>query len=229
MAVALNRLVTGNSGGSSSTTTASFTPATNSLVLCFIVCDDFSSGPNVVVNNGNGLTWVNMYDANIYLINSINSAGLWRAMASSPSSGGISISANCTFQYDIIEFTGVDTSGTNGSGAVVQDSQFGGGPGPDNVTFSSPTNSSNAIVGFLGAHDSGVTITLGSGFTLIDSGNTISNIWKSQWKNGVSQSVCDFATDAGSCRVFGLEVGAGGGSPPPTVGSPSGLVVGAGF
>lgn len=226
MAVTMNRLTSGS--GTPPLSTASFTPAANSLVLAFIVVDDFHSGPNVTLSNGNGLTWVNLFDANIYIMQAGNSCGLWRAMATTPSTGTISITADSAIQWDIIEFSGVDTSGSNGSGAVVQISQFGGSPGTPTVTFSSPTNSSNAIVGFMGCHDGTVTVGPGSGFTTIDTSATANNIWISQWLNGVSQSICDFTQSAGSNRLFGLEVGAGS-APAPTVGSPTGLAIGAGF
>lgn len=225
MAVGMNRLTTG-AGGSG--TTGSFTPTANALVLAFVVADDFASGPNIALGNGNGLTWVNLFDANIYLINTFNSCGLFYAMATSPSSGGISISGTCPMQWDIIEFTGVSTSGSNGSGAIIQSTQTAVGAPGSTATFGSATDSANAIVAFIGAHDGTVVVGVSGGYTTIDTGATSANRYLSAWLNGSSQSSVSFTEDAGAGRAFALEVG-GTGSPAPTTGSPTGLAIGAGF
>ncbi len=231
MAIALNHLTNGSSTlGPGTFNTAVFTPSTNSLVFLFAVAF-YSAGPNVSPGNGNGLTWANIFDSNIYTINASNSVGLWRAMASSPSSGAISISTDATeLVWDIFELTGVDTSGTNGSGAVVRGT-VGFGSGPTTITADlsgGPSGASNAIVGFAGSHDATTTLGVGSGYTSIDGAHAVNNTWLTQWLNAVSQNACDFTLDSGSGRTFSIEVLAGS-TPPPTTGAPSGLVAGAGF
>lgn len=226
MAVGMNKLTKGSGLAGP---TASFTPTANALVLAFVVAEEFSSGPNIVLGNGNGLVWTNLYDANIYILNSFNSIGLWYAMTASPSTGQISISGSAAnIGWDIIEFTGVSTSGVNGLGAIVQHGQTAVGSPGATATFSSVTDSNNAIVALFGAHDGTVNIGVSGGYTTIDSGVLLSNVYLTAWLNGVSQSSVSVTEDFGSGRVIVMEVG-GGGAPAPTSGSPTGLAIGAGF
>lgn len=102
-------------------TTASISPTANRLVLAAI-----ANWPNVgsaasPTVTGNGLTWVQVAAIAIgtgYMLT------LFRAMGSSPTSGIVSADFGATVQgrchIIIDEISGVNTGGTNGSGAVVQ-------------------------------------------------------------------------------------------------------------
>lgn len=113
------------SGGSSvdgtSISTASVSPTGNALVLAAVHAVAGGGGPSTPTATGNGLTWVEVdtadCDANRRLT-------VFRAMGASPSAGAITFDFGATshtsFTWAVVQFTNVDTSGTNGSGAVVQ-------------------------------------------------------------------------------------------------------------
>lgn len=101
--------------------TASITPTANRLVLAAV----FNEGAGVDETptlTGNGLTWVQIVTFEDGGAN--NRFTVFRAMGAAPSAGAVTIDFGGLTQtrcgWSIIEFAAVDTSGTNGSGAVVQ-------------------------------------------------------------------------------------------------------------
>ncbi len=107
-------------------TTSSVTPAANSLVLCFVF-----GGPAVTSVTGNGLTWELVYDG--YTPQSTvnaDSISVYRAMGAAPTAGGVTANLSGAAAAGVIiqvqQYTGVDTSGTNGSGFHRSPSDFHG-------------------------------------------------------------------------------------------------------
>ena len=102
-------------------TTASITPTANNLVIAVInnrATDPNADDPSL---SGNGMTWVEI--TNVLWSATNRRLTMLRAMGASPSAGAVTITFNNTqtdCHWSIFEFAGVDTSGTNGSGAVVQ-------------------------------------------------------------------------------------------------------------
>ena len=102
-------------------TTASFTPTANALVIGCVLNSHASAAEEPVSVVGNGGTWVKITtqlgDASTWRLTS------YRYMQASPSTGTLVFTytgAQTGAAWKIHEFTGVDTSGTNGSGALVQ-------------------------------------------------------------------------------------------------------------
>lgn len=177
MAIACASLTAGtDADGNSTATTASITPGANRLILLSVTSrTGITADPNQPTATGNSLTWV--------VINSIvwdsdsssrKRTTLFRAMGSSPTTGAISIAFGGQNQTNVIwgvdECTGMDTTGTNGSGAIVQsatgkDETSGGGT--LTITLGAFSGSGNATYGAFGG-DYGVSgVTEGSGFTKI--------------------------------------------------------------
>lgn len=108
-------------------TTASVTPGANRLQLLAAVVST-TSGANPPVDGrlsvtGAGLTWVQEGAGRLYALRRM--LYLFRALGASPSSGSLTLDYSPfggeTFQeiaWSLVEANGVDTSGTNGSGAV---------------------------------------------------------------------------------------------------------------
>ena len=127
----------------SSYVTASITPGANKLILAAVSHRDgtATSAPSL---SGNGLTWVQVDTLGYNSVATPLERTTWfRAMGASPSAGAVTIThtesiSNC--QWIIFEIDEVDTSGTNGSGAIVQ----------------TANNTDNANAG------SGITVTLAS-------------------------------------------------------------------
>lgn len=97
-------------------------PASNALITLRGNNEKFPGPPsNPSSITGNGLTWVQVLGLNWG--NTYEQLNVWRAMGSSPSSGAVTVnfpSSQDAFGWIIEQHTNVDTSGTNGSGAVVQ-------------------------------------------------------------------------------------------------------------
>jgi hypothetical protein len=109
--------------------TASVTPTANALVLVAVVApyrSDTTAGNYTVTLTGNGLTYVQIDKQAISTAGSPSHLlSLFRSMGASPSAGTISITwaaadGSLSGSWIVAECTGVDTSGTNGSGAIVQ-------------------------------------------------------------------------------------------------------------
>lgn len=150
--VGFNMLNSYSSGATASSfTTTSHTPSANALVL---VGFSVTAALSVTSVTGNGLTWVQVATG------TYGAGGatcyVYRAMGASPTLGGITVNlSGSTSGYSIClsvcQFTGVATSGTNGSGAVVQSATALS----SNVTLAAMNaNGLNAIVGFTGSSSS---------------------------------------------------------------------------
>lgn len=146
----------------SSYATASITPTANALILAAIVIRR-DVGVGTVTLSGNGLTWVEI--ANETENNgTVNRLTLFRAMGASPSAGVVTITATSTANsacWIVQEFTGVEQSGTNGSGAVVAEvTAFGLG-----TAMSVSTTAPAAGNAMFGTFCSPAAITPGAQFT----------------------------------------------------------------
>src|SRR5205823_6536012 len=102
----------------SSITSSTFSTASaNELLLAFIGADDASPGNTVTSINGAGLTWALVVRTNTQR----GTAEVWRAFAPAPLTN-VTATANLAQPaaglIQIVTFTGVDTTGTNGSGAI---------------------------------------------------------------------------------------------------------------
>jgi len=164
--------LTGGSRGNPVTlvTTSSTAPAQNSLVLV-ITGSTASDGVNYVpAVSGLGMTWVNVSKAMVWISPGIT---IWRAMntTSTPSAGAITIDWTGLTQsragWLVEEFTGVDTSGTNGSGAIVQHASTTVSASNGTTTLSAFADASNATFGAWAAGGTTTNITPGSGMTEI--------------------------------------------------------------
>lgn len=115
MAVVDQENVIGSGTGSSFTLT-SWTPASNDLVLVWVLMNDLTITPSL---SGNGLTFVEVL--NVTNTNSVARGWLFRAMKSNPSSGQITVTITGNTQNAAaigVRFSGCDISGSDGSGAV---------------------------------------------------------------------------------------------------------------
>src|SRR4051794_31631812 len=115
-AIAIDATVFGDrSTASTSIATSTFsTSAPGELLLAFISSDSLGSTVQVNSVSGAGLTWVLVTRANAQL----GTAEIWRAFAPNPLSGVTvtgALSQSVAASITVVSFTGVDTSGTNGS------------------------------------------------------------------------------------------------------------------
>lgn len=172
MAIAFTNIRTEASGsGLTSYTTSSGTFTTNALQLLLVGSQVAAGTVNTPTVTGGGLTWEVVATA---LTSNQRRATLFRAMGTG-SSGALTIDFAGQSQvragWSWSEATDVDTSGTNGSGAIVQSATgVVDGTTTTGVTvtlgaFSSANNATYGCIRF-GTITAG-TLTAGSGFTEI--------------------------------------------------------------
>ena len=102
--------------------TASITPSASKLILAFFSARKSSATVSTATATGNGLTWV--AEENQIYESDESRLMCFRAMGASPSAGAVTFDlggvTHVGAQWSIFELDGVDTSGTDGSGAIVQ-------------------------------------------------------------------------------------------------------------
>lgn len=159
MAIALEQKVENNGTGVTSILLPSWTPGSNELVLVSVAI----SGDKTATITGNGLTFV--------LISSLNQGGtngitisVYRALGASPSTGQITVNQGTTSAIcaSATRWSGVDTSGTDGSGAIEDNDTASGSDSSPTVT-TTPI-SANTVVWGAFAHEA-ADFTVGSGYT----------------------------------------------------------------
>lgn len=189
MAISTTLLTSGSSGtDAASYTTASVTPTANRLQLLAVEVARYTAGPpGAWTVTGNGLTWVEVARVGIET-NGANynaSLSLFRAMGPAPTAGAITINLNGTTAvscaWSLVECAGVDTSGTNGSGAIVQAASANVNANTAlTVTLGAFSSVNNATFACFGASDAAGTprtYTAGTGFTEIaDTGVQYSSV-----------------------------------------------------
>lgn len=173
MSVVASNLTSGSdSVDRQSYSTASITPSANKLILLSIAARHASLDPVDPVVTGCGLTWVKVNSVNWDNSGSQKRTHLYRAMGASPSTGAITMDFSAqTAQNDVLwsvdEFDGVDTSGTNGSGAVVQSVTNFNNNSPSNgltITLAAFGSTNNATFGVFGT-DTNTGHAVGAGFS----------------------------------------------------------------
>lgn len=150
-------------------TTASITPGANRLVLASVFGRVASGTTPTPTLSGNGLTWVLMGQTATGAATRI--CCLYRAMGAAPTAGAVTITVSAAWDgaiWQISEFTGVDTSGTNGSGAIVAGS-FVNFKSPSTVTsvsvaLGATVSAGNAAYGAVGISIN-TALTAGTGWT----------------------------------------------------------------
>lgn len=172
---------TDTSGGSSSTT-ASISPSSKRLVLISINSrTNITTDPNQPTVTGAGLTWVAV-NSIVYDTTSASRKRITvlRGMADSPSSGALTIDFGGQNQtnvcWTVSQFSGVDTSGTNGSGAIVQSATAKDETlttGTLTVTLAAFSSLDNSTFGAFASDGASTNaFTAGSGFTTLGTINT---------------------------------------------------------
>ena len=151
--------------------TASISPSADHLILLAVVSGDTvgaaAEAPSSVT--GNGLTWVQVATQNNAAGNTNVTTTVFRALGAAPSVGVVTINfantqENC--QWHIAEFGNVDTSGTNGSGAIVQSQVLDDSNGSSwSMTLGSAPDDANGLYAAVGQNSSTTVITPGDGYT----------------------------------------------------------------
>ena len=161
-------LTSGSTVDGTSYVTASITPTTNRLVLAAVYSQITTGAPVIPTLTGNGLTWVQV-DTDIDGANE-RRVTVFRALGASPTAGAVTISFGAETQlgclWSISEYSGIDTSGTNGSGALVQSTTGKQTATTLTLTLGAFGSVNNSTYGAFGENQQS-TFTAGTNFTLI--------------------------------------------------------------
>jgi hypothetical protein len=126
--IAVEESVAGGGTTGDTSTLTSWTPASNELILLFVAMRDESITPTAA---GNGITF-----SQIHKVNNVQNLGaltVFRGLDASPSTGQITVTHTGntdTVSCIATRFSGIDTSGSNGSGAI-GNTATDTGPDPD--------------------------------------------------------------------------------------------------
>lgn len=223
MAVAATLLTsgTGSGGTASGFTTASVSPTAYALQLLFIhLSRGGSTNPTAPTTlTGNGLTWV-LVTSSAYDAAGVGRAGMWvyRALGSAPTTGtlvvsGMGADSSSALTYSWVQVTGVNSSGTHGSGAIVQ-TGFSSISTSDTpvATLSAFGSANNATIGWLFYRGTpSFAPSAGSGFTSLASdyvgGTRIASGVEFKASNDTSVDM-SFAAGggAGAGAIMGMEI-----------------------
>lgn len=203
------------------------TPSANALLLVSIIAIDaaLSAPPNISSVSGLGLTWAEEVGADY---SGIAREAVWRTLTGGSPSGGtvtITLDTTCTGIFvRVIEVTNVDTTGTAGSGAVVQSAVST--EDASTVTLGAFSDAGNGTLGMaVGNVSSGtITYTPGPGFTTLGVGaqRTDDDLgvilgWYAEYRtdNDTVVDATPTGADGSTNYMFGFEIkpaAAGGGS-----------------
>jgi hypothetical protein len=190
---------------STSYTTASITPVANRLYLLF----SFTSGTNPQITgvSGGGLgSWVDDADN----LGAGRSIQVFRALSPSPGAAAtVSITcaaSNTGCAWGILELTGVDTSGTNGSGAVVQRVQNNGTATSGSATLAAYADGNSRFVGACGSASNENITAENTGGTARFAASPNTN-FLTQWSTTVQDTTPTWNwTTSGAWRTLALEI-----------------------
>lgn len=192
--------------------TVSITPTANRLVVVSVYARRATSTTTPTAS-GNSLTYVEITNLSMVAGGTPGRITVFRAMGASPSSGNITIDFAGETQdgccVSVSEYDGVDTSGTHGSGAVVQSGTGTAGSGTAmSVTlaaFGDATN--NAAFGAFGQKSNATfTADTAEGYAEIHNVtfNTPNSRHGTEWK--VGQDLAVEATAGSSAEWGGIAI-----------------------
>jgi hypothetical protein len=210
-AIGIDANVSADGSGSSISSPAFSTLSPNQLLLAFIATGANSSGVRVSAVTGAGLNWALVQRTNAQL----GTAEIWRAFAPSPLSQvtvNARLSQRVAASITVLTFTGVDTSGTNGSGAVGATASANAGSGAPAATLITTRNYS-WVFGVGNDGDKAVARTVGPNQTLVHqfmsrAGNTC---WVQEQNaptpfSGTSVSISDTAPTTDGYNLSTVEI-----------------------
>jgi hypothetical protein len=175
--ITFSELLTNNSTANAAEyTTSSFTISADKLVLAFVVTSDTVAPDDHVLSSLHG-TWVNIGTTNYNTVATpLKRVTLWRTMSATGGSSTLTnkfanAATGCSF--NVVEFGNVDTSGSQGAGAVVQVGMNAANTTANpTITLAALTGTTNAVFAgfssplnpFGGTPESGWTEQFDSGY-----------------------------------------------------------------
>ena len=215
MAITVTELTSGANGSNlQNYTTASVSPGANKLILVLVSENDSAGGSLPSSVSGAGLTFDLIRSSTGVSGVGHRRTSIYRAMSGSPGTGAITIAHSGVTQnnclWKVLEVSGIDTTGTNGAGAIVQSNDSGptstATPSVTLAAFGDATNNAG-LAAF--AQATANTFAAGTGWTEI--GTEVTNAspntsFGAQYIIGQDTSVdCTFS-GSGSATGVAIEI-----------------------
>ncbi len=183
-------------GGASQATTASVAIGANKLALIWVAQENGQGGTPTLSDPNR--TWTQIATNGL-----LRRISLYRSMNTGVTTGAITVSSPASPQtnanslaWSLVEYSNVNTSGTNGSGAIAQFASRNyaeAGTGLSNyasVNLAASAITNSAVAGGFAMGDSGLPLVAGPGYTLIGtSGCTFVLCVQAELRNTFSQLV----------------------------------------
>jgi hypothetical protein len=220
----------GSGANLSSYATASISPAANALVTVAIRMRRSSGALTPTVTGGGMSSWTQVASLDYDPIATPTSRLLlFRAMSAAPGSGPLTITFSGSIsnvEWLVSQWTGVDQTGTNGSGAIGQTGTLPlDATGSLSKALAAFGNANNVALGVVGASTAAPAVTPGAGFAEIDEPTSgESTLLESEWATNLSTVAATLSKSA-NAGLLAIEIKAGGGGGP--VVSPSNSTVAA--
>jgi hypothetical protein len=194
-------------------TTGSIAPAPNTLITIAVLGHrGVAATPSPIVTGGGMAAWEEVATV-VFDSLSIPSKRMtiYRAMSASPGSGPLTITFANTVsnaQWIVSQWSGVDLSGVNGAGAIVQT----GSASADRVTTLTVTlnpfaHANNVAYGVVGVKKNVPAVNPGAGFTEIDeqpSGETTTCDLQAEW--ATNDNTINATWTRANSAVLGVEI-----------------------
>jgi len=204
----------GDADVDSSSVTASISPQPDALILLVVASRNSNSGATAgtITAAGNSIAYTEM-ETDAYYTTAHHRCEVMRGLDVAPTTGTIAITFSedkADAEWQVIECRNLDSSGTEGDGAVVQSAgASASGSGTKTVTLSAFADATNATFGAICCRTSGCDLDPGSGFTQIAETSFATPTILSQWRADNDTSVtftanADNGTD--SVSLVGVEI-----------------------
>lgn len=210
MAISASSIIASSSStDATSYNTESVSPTANRLYLLGII--NFGNSPDATepTVTGASMTWTKV--VTLQRANTTARVTIFRSLSASPGTGALTIDfggvtqANCG--WHLSEFTGIDTSGTNGSGAIVQSgSNEAAAPNSSlTVTLSAMSSTDNASYGVM-REGAGNAVNEGSGFTELSEVGVEGAQTQAEWKLNDNTVDWSYSSSAGASIGAACEI-----------------------
>lgn len=199
----VTNLTAGGQTAGTSATTASISPAANALVIVSVANSVSSGTANLPTVTGASGTWTQI--ATKLDATNVRRVTLFRDLSASPGSGTLAISVagqTQTFvEWSVDQITNVDTTGTHGSGAVVQSASntSSGTSTGITVTLAALGSSNNVAFGYIRMNT--IAPVAGSGFVELNAVAISTGGAEAEWATNKTAVAWTWASTAGSVPV----------------------------
>lgn len=197
-----------NSADATSYSTASHTITANKLILLTLTTASAANGNAPTSISGHGATWVLVASRTE---GSFTSEFLYRTMVGSDSTGTITITyADTQTQqtWSVVEWANVDTSGSQGSGAIVQSATAGQATSTDTltVTLAAFASSDNRPFAAFGTNLNSGTATPETGWTELLEISGAESSATAMWRDDTADTSATVTWSATDPRHTGIAV-----------------------